>query len=62
MGALGVMENEGDPGTLNLLLEDGRTVLIEERLWEPIELNMTEPGIKIKIKLIGNTVQEIAKM
>ncbi|XP_077954138.1 uncharacterized protein LOC144392626 [Gasterosteus aculeatus] len=63
VGALGVMEIEGDPGNLNLLLEDGRTVLIEERLWEPIELVMIEPVIKVQIKMTGNKVQaiEVAK-
>ncbi|XP_062416290.1 uncharacterized protein LOC134109760 [Pungitius pungitius] len=47
VGALGVMEIEGEPGNLNLLLEDGRTVVIEERLWEPIEILMTDNVIKV---------------
>ncbi|KAK9518578.1 hypothetical protein VZT92_023880 [Zoarces viviparus] len=37
VGAFGVMDVEDEPGTLNLLLDEGRTVTIAEALWTPIE-------------------------
>ncbi|KAK9539504.1 hypothetical protein VZT92_004606 [Zoarces viviparus] len=59
VGALGVMDAEGEPGSLNLLLDDGRTVIITEALWTPIEPLLINPPLKVRIQLTGNHVTKV---
>lgn len=56
MGVLGVMDVEGEPGTLNMLLENGRMVLIAEDLWKTVEDHLVDPPLKVQMTLSGNTV------
>ena len=59
VGAYGVVDVEGSPGELELLLDDNRTVLIEEEMWQPIAAVMRTAPIKIEIKITGNRVEAV---
>ncbi|KAK9528450.1 hypothetical protein VZT92_012609 [Zoarces viviparus] len=58
VGALGV-DAEGEPGSLNLMLDDGRTVIITEALWTPIEPLLINPPLKIRTQLTGNHITKV---
>lgn len=59
VGVIGVVDLEGEPGTLSMLLEDGRTVLIEEGLWKKVEDQFTELPLRAAVQLTGNRVTSI---
>ncbi|TNN26488.1 hypothetical protein EYF80_063375 [Liparis tanakae] len=57
VGAYGVMDIEGSPGELEVLLEDNRTLLISQEKWDPIAAKMRAPPILLKITFVGNRVE-----
>lgn len=59
MGACGVMDLEGSPGILNLLLEVDRMTTISRALLAPIEPHITNPPLRVKLQKHGNRVVKI---
>ena len=56
VGVLGVMDVAGEPGTLNMLLDNGRMVLIQEDLWKTVEDQLVDPPLQVNITMSGNLV------
>ncbi|KAL6099246.1 uncharacterized protein ACO6RY_18209 [Pungitius sinensis] len=58
-GVCGVVDVEGSPDDLNLLLVTDRTALISRALWAPLDAHLINPPLMVKIKIIGQKVCKI---
>ncbi|XP_037313730.1 uncharacterized protein LOC119199511 isoform X2 [Pungitius pungitius] len=62
VGVYGATPARGAPGSLKVLLEDDRTLFIEESKWLPIAAIMEAPPLPVKITVKGNTIVAIEAM
>ncbi|KAL6099244.1 uncharacterized protein ACO6RY_18207 [Pungitius sinensis] len=62
VGVYGATPARGAPGSLKVLLEDDRTLFIEESKWLPIAAIMEAPPLPVKITVKGNTIVAIETM
>ncbi|KAK9535975.1 hypothetical protein VZT92_005800 [Zoarces viviparus] len=59
VGAMGVVDVEGSPGDLQVLLDDNTTLNIREDKWGPIEAKMLNPPIRVEITVVGGYIETI---
>ena len=59
--ALGTIEVEGSPGTLELLIEGDTVLQIQETLWRQLELTNTLP-FSVKLEINGRTIINAAPL